>query len=208
MNFLELQDEVIASRFREAQRARIKRWINWRYQWANALADWPWLAPISETVTFANPLTLDSDVLRVLNVHDVDNDAELKYLSLVDWRRWYADSDTGDTPETYTLDATTAGGTRLLVGPPSSATGSLEVIFQSRPASLVENLDEPVWPEAYHYNLVLGATSTGLKLENDPTWEALETEFLANIEVMKTEILPPLQPEPRQYGREYFDVWQ
>lgn len=207
MNFLELQNEVIATRFRDGQRDHVKRWINFRYQWVNALADWPWLAPMSETVTYTSPLDLDSDVIRVLNVHDTDNDSELKYMALIDFRRYYSDSDTGSTPETYTLDASTSGGMRLMLGPPDSATGSLEVIFQARPAELSDDAESPVWPTAYHFALVLGATSTGLKIENDPTWEALETEFLAAIDTMRTEVLPPLQPEPRQYGRELFDSW-
>jgi hypothetical protein len=207
MNFKELQDEVIASRFREAQRPRVKRWVNWRYQWVNSVANWPWMEPIVETVAFTDPLTLDSDVVRVLHVHDVDNDVELRYVNLTDWRRLYADSDTGTQPSTYTLDASTGGATRLLLGPPSSVTGSLQVIFHARPPALEDDLDEPQWPENWHFLITLGAISTGLKIENDPTWEALETEFLAALQMMKDEILPPLQPEPRQFGRELFDAW-
>lgn len=209
MNFKEIQDEVIASRFRENQRPRVVRWINWRYQWVNALADWPWVTPVSITVpvpftTFEFP----DSYIRILNVHDVDNDTDLAYVPAHEFRRMYLDSDTGTTPETYTLESGASGfDTIFEFGPPSSTTGSLEILYEARPPELDGDTEVPLWPIAYHYNLVLGATATGLKLENDPTWEALETEFLAAVEVMKTQILPPLQPEPRQFGREVIDSW-
>lgn len=208
MEFFELQTKVLDTRFREARRPQAKDWINWRYTWVNAQADWPWQAPAQQDFDIAgNELAVGVNVSRILNVRDVTNDSDLKYLAGVEFKRMYSETDTASTPETYTLDTDDTGAVVLKLGPPSAETTTVEIAFTRRPLMLVADTDVPLWPENYHYLLVLGAASTGLKIENDPTWEALETEFLAGLDTMKTDILPPHQPEPRQYGRELTDAW-
>jgi len=64
--------------------------------------------------------------------------------------------------------------------------------------------DTPVFDEAYHPLLVIGATATGLKMENDPTWGALEQEFDAGLQAMVEELCPPDHATTLQYGRDSF----
>lgn len=213
MEFSEIQDAVIGTRFNEGQRDSAIQWINWRYQWVNGMEEWPWMAPVNGTFAIGgNQMIIGANVIRILSVYDNDNDIELQYLDPNEYRRTYLNSDEGTTPETYTI--TIPDGASLNVydeviklGPPSSATNSLDIVFRKRPPDLAANNDVPVWPSAYHFNLALGAIATGLKIENDPTWEALETEFLAGVDAMRTEALPPGEPDTRQYGRELFDAW-
>jgi hypothetical protein len=208
VNFVELQNEVITFRFREGQRTSVGRWINLRYQGVNAQADWPWLYPHMRTLAWpggSSPVPLLGSDRRLSGVYDDSNDVPLAYLPYEQFQEMYGDSATdGGDPAHYTIHDSGTDA-ELLLGPLGSPAVSLKLIGETRPAELVAATDEPLWPEHWHYSLVLGASSTGLKLENDPTWEALETEFLANVLLMKEEVLPPHQPEPRQFGRVVFE---
>jgi hypothetical protein len=204
MQFVELQDEVIQARFREGQRDSVKRWINKRYTFVNGVADWPWRWPARSTLTTLadGTVALPADAVHVEQVFSAARDYELPFMDWREFQTTYLGSDqTADDPLHYTLDRSGF----LHVAPAAAA--DLVVNYTGRPSELVANTDEPVWPEHWHFTLVLGATSTGLKLENDPTWTALETEFLADVELMKDELLPPHQPEPRQFGRQPYDAW-
>jgi hypothetical protein len=93
MTFVELQNEVILTRFRESQRASIQRWINWRYQWVNSQADWPWISPSLSTLAWtgsAQTMDLDEELYRrLVEVWDDDNDVPLMYRPLDDFLRIY-----------------------------------------------------------------------------------------------------------------------
>jgi len=55
----------------------------------------------------------------------------------------------------------------------------------------------------FDYLLVPGAIATGLKEENDPTWEPLEMEFRTIIDEMREFYLPTMRPYGNaQYGRD------
>lgn len=208
MNFVELQNEVIGTRFREAQRESIKKWINHRYTIVNAQAEWPWLSPQQTTITYTgSAYTLASDTQRILRVMDVDNENDLVYLPAPDFYALYTDPAEGGDAVHYTIESLSDDLT-LTVGPLGGSALTLQLIGDIRPGLLVLDDAEPLWPEQWHFELVLGAVATGLKIENDPTWEALETEFLADVQMMKEELLPPNQPEPRQFGRQVYDLWQ
>jgi hypothetical protein len=62
--------------------------------------------------------------------------------------------------------------------------------------------DYPLWDPAYFWILVPGATASGLKMENDPTYQPLENEFLHGIEMMIDDLLPPSHASTLQYGRD------
>jgi hypothetical protein len=60
--------------------------------------------------------------------------------------------------------------------------------------------DEPIWDRGHHYLLATGGMSTGLKMENDPTWQALEAEFQQAFELMREDLLPPDRTITTQYA--------
>ena len=59
---------------------------------------------------------------------------------------------------------------------------------------MVADTDYPVFPSEYHYLLVLGATATGLKMENDPTWTALEDEYREILMTMQQDLSADFVP--------------
>ena len=49
--------------------------------------------------------------------------------------------------------------------------------------------DTPLIPEEFHYLLVMGAASEGLRSENDPSWQGFEDDYAQGVENMKSEYL-------------------
>lgn len=208
MNFGELQNEVIEFRFGEHRRHSVRMWINMRYTEVNAMNDWPWTVPLQSTVTVSSGEgALPTGAVRLLEVYDPAAALRLEYMPYEDLHALYFDSDpdTGD-PERYSVKAPAT----LVVAPTPGGDFTLDVTYQDRPIMLEDDNDEPAWPEEYHYALVMGACATGLKLENDPTFEPLEGEFYAMVNAMKTEMVPAHIAENRQYGRDMlgYDGWR
>lgn len=216
MTFGEMQAEIIRLRFAEIDRDSIKRWINLRYQWMNAQADWPWsrisiahtLTSGSRTVTLSTSATHGAykRVIRVTRASDPVGDLPFLPPEQLFSSEDYLLSNGGDATA-YTVK-TNVGALMLHFNLLAAGDTSYQVYGESRPLPLSATSDTPIFTENWHYLLVIGATATGLKMQNDPTWEALETEFLAGVESMKTEMLPPEQPEPRQFGRDLEMPWQ
>jgi hypothetical protein len=70
---------------------------------------------------------------------------------------------------------------------------------------MLADTDMQWWPDGFEYFLVPGAISTGLKLENDPTWPPLEQEAQAGIRDL-VDLLNPIQrSETRQWAKV---IWQ
>lgn len=206
MNFGELQDEVIEFRFAEHRRGSVQRWINMRYSEVNAMNDWPWTVPLQTTVAIVDGEgELPAGAVRLLEVYDPAAALRLPYMEYEDMHALYFDSDpdTGD-PDVYSIKAP-----NVLVVAPTPSTFTLDITYSDRPLHLTLDTDEPAWPEEFHYALVLGAAATGLKLENDPTFEPLDAEFYSMVNAMKTEVVPAHIPENRQYGRDMlgYDAW-
>jgi hypothetical protein len=209
MTFQQLQNEVLIWRFKEANRNSTKQWLNQRYGWVWAQAAWPFklngqtdltITAGSHSAVYATA----TDVLRPLAIFNENGDT-LEYLPPREFGRWYADTTTTGNPSNYTvIDG------QVILGPIPEDSATFHTFYErkiSHYASndvravgvMVEDADYPLWDVAYHYLLVMGATSTGLKLVNDPTWEALEDEFRAMVVVMEQELLPADRGESLQY---------
>ena len=211
MNFDDLQDELINLRFGEGRRGSIRHWINLRYQQVNSMTTWPWSYPqVDEKTSVDGAVT--TTIQNISQVFNVTDDWELSYIPYEKARREFltANPDTG-APTHWTVEQVAEGdaGRRIVLCPVPDGERTVRVTGKSRPAQLTEGTDIPVWPTHWHYVLVLGATATGLKAENDPTWEALEMEFNSLVAAMKDELLPAHQPEPMQYGRDMlgYESW-
>lgn len=214
MNFVEIQNEIISTRFKESQRVSIKHWINLRYQAIWAYTDWPWKrqGPVTLTVTSgtANP-TLPSDFLRPIRIFDdlggelvwleaeeFDSDYRSALISGVRGRpssfKWVDNVITlGLTPNSnYDYSLVYERKTAYLSGGTTPSSGLLTL-----------DTDEPIWDDQYHYILVIGAIATGLRIENDPTFPALEDEYAGLLASMQDYYLPTAAPSGHlQYERD------
>lgn len=214
MNFKELQDECIQIRFKESQRTSIKHWLNTRYQFLWAMADWPWkrMGPVALALTAngANP-TLPTDFDRPIFMYDDRGDG-LAWISPDEFDanylfeelrstegkpeafKWVNDVITlGPIPDAdYTYRLVYERGMTYLQSGTTPVTGAMNA-----------NTDEPIWNPAFHYVLVPGAIATGLRLENDPTYPQFEEEFGQMVQSMKDHYLPVASVFGNiQYGRD------
>lgn len=216
MTFADIYGDAIEARFNTGQTTQIKRWINFREAQIHAAAEWPWkiVGPTSLTVTSGDSTpTMPSNIERPMAVYNEFGD-RLAYATQADFDglflpgvasstsgrptvfKWNNGVMTlGDIPNAnYTFTMTYerklshyAVGGALTVGPMSATT------------------DYPLFDAEWHQILVTGALATGLKIENDPTWEPLEQEFAHMLAQMVEHYLPAVSVAGNmQYGSDWF----
>jgi hypothetical protein len=218
MTFEEIQDEIIAIRFRESQRTSVKHWINLRYQMIWAIADWPFkfMGPVNLTVTSGDATpTLPSDFHRPIDILD-DAGFPLSWLEAKDFDRAY---------EGYTLQGVTAIPDSfkwvddvITLYPTPDANYTFRLTYERRITHnhlgstptvglMSDDSDTPLWDAEHHYLLVPAALSLGLRLENDPTYPAVEEDFQSALQLMREHYLPSAAPGGHlQYGRDQLGV--
>lgn len=187
MNFVQLQDAVKSDRFREAQRGDIQTWINARYWWLWSLEDWPFrYATDTITVTAGGQsvTSLPDDFGKALAVIATDDSLNAGRLSYKTpgafFEDWYLNDESG-VPSFYTI----VDGD-LFVGPtPDSTAADYKLVYLREFTMLAADDDEPALPAGAHLALVFGGSATGLKLQNDPTWQAFEQDFNSAIQVLR-----------------------
>lgn len=203
-----MKDELVSTRFGENKRPSCGRWINHRMGMVWAHADWPFRKAIRETaeVDASGVVTMPSTFRRMLWAETTD-EQPIHFLDPATFRATWgaANSESATQPTSYTVVNGVA-----YVRPKGSS--SIYIAYERKMCHLhlgatvtvgemVDDTDEPVWDDEFHYLLVLGAMATGLKTENDPTWESLETEFAIALGAMREEYLPPDGVVNRQFGR-------
>lgn len=213
MTLDEIVKEVVQIRFKASQRESAKRWVNVRYQAIWGYADWPWKrqGPIDMPLVVgnANPV-LPVGFLRPIIVFD-DTGGEVEWMEPDEFDRihryqqvnntrarpdcfkWVDNVITlGPAPDSaYTFGLSYERKMTYLQGGTTPATGQL-----------TGDNDTPIWDQSYHYILVHGAIATGLRLENDPTYPAMEEEYEAMLASMQDHYLPTASPSGHlQYGR-------
>lgn len=168
MNFLEIQNELLADHFKPAQRDRVKLWINDVYGWVWALEPGWTFRYAEDTVTVtANTSAvsgLPTDLGPVTLLLD-SNGNELEYLAPREFRRiFYGATETG-TPVAFTI----INGA-ISVGPlPAETATDFLLQYEKLRTDLVENDEEPLIPSEFHYPiLVHGATEIGLVRQKNP----------------------------------------
>lgn len=214
MNFKELQDEVISIRFREGQRSSIKHWLNLRSQLIWASSEWPFkhMGPVNLAVSNGDATpTLPTDFHRPISVFD-DAGFELP---------WFTPHEFDNSFEAGNLSGTTGAPDSfkwvddvITVYPTPDADYTYRLVYERRhtyldsgttpTAGLMSgDTDAPIWDSEHHYLLVHGAVATGLRLENDPTFPAIEEEFQAGLQLMREHYLPAIESgSHKQYGRD------
>lgn len=200
MTFKELQDELIsvpAARFKEGQRASVKKWLNLRYAELWGVEDWTFRrAQGTVTVTAGNSTAAaPSDFGDVLGFWRDDGEV-LRYM----FPRDYFDShlaspSASGSPCRYTL----INGA-VLLDPTPSANASYTVYYDRKLTPLVNDNDVPLIPVEHHYILVHGATATGSVQMNDFTYQFAEQQWQNQLDAMRRNYLEDAPDEPLQWG--------
>lgn len=209
MTYKQLQDECVLYRFGEGRRNSVKAWLNRRMQAVWGESEWPFKrinrAPVT---TFNGKIVMPTGFRRAISVEDA-NGGILSFRDPELFRTDVPINSEGSTSD-ISSEYTVWGGqilTDAILG--DGLTFYLSYlrrvcVFDAdgviREGLLTLDGDSPLWDPEFHYMLVLGATATGLKLENDFTWQALEDEFQQVLTEMKDDLLPPDTVGTTQYG--------
>lgn len=186
MTFLESIDEILSDRFAESKRASAKRWYNHRYGRLWAQEPWTFKMGVVDFTLGAGDQTVSLGTLQ--RVHAIKNHTYAPSYSDIDMLRPedYLDaiSDTGGVPYGLTIINNVIRFDR-----PYTTGGSFRAIGELKFVPLVADADVPLLPEEFHMAPVHGAISEGLRLENDPSWEAAEADFQSSIQDMRKSYL-------------------
>jgi len=190
VNFLALQNAVLADAFAEAKRADAKLWINFRNTWIFDVEDWSFTKGTDAVTVTANSQVVSgvsadfAVALGLWNAEGVPLDPVPTYADFASYYIGTGNATTGKPEAFHVL------GTSILVGPTSSETSAGYLLaYEKAPTLLVADGDIPNLPEGYHMALVHGAKAEGFKLSNVPLAGAFEEDFAAAIEVMKSKYL-------------------
>jgi len=198
MTFVQIQNAVLADRFRESQRSDCKQWINHRYAWIWALEEWTFAEAVSATpVPTANQRVLASVPADFGQAISLLNASGRELTPMADMRAFYArygDGAKGD-PEAYTVV-----GSAIHLGPIPQSTSTCTLVYRKEPTALAGDSDVPALPEGFHFALVHGAAAEGLKLQNDPTWQAFEQDFQASITTLQRRFVQGIRASEEQFG--------
>ena len=187
--FLELQDAVILNLLDESDRAAVKTYINHRYGWILALEEWSFLNDTASVTVTAGSQTvsnLPSDFGIPIGLWDSDGNP-LQAMS--DWRR-FQDLYNANLGDTGTPEAYTVIGSTLLVGPvPDTTATDYLLAYELEGAAMVADGDTPIIPSLFHVALIHGGRAEAMKMQHNPTWQAVEQDFLASIDAMRRRYL-------------------
>ncbi len=218
MTFADIYDEVITARFKSAQTPQIKRWINLRESQIWAAAEWPWKITAPTVITVDDEMTIFStlpeDFQTPLAVYD-DLGNKLRYMIQSEFDATYQSVAINDVTGRAT-DFKFQDGT-LTFGPALDAAYDFSFSYYRKPihfdedranyvvGPMTEDTDEPIFDTEWHEIMTIGAISTGLKIENDPTWQSLEQEFGIMLAGMVDHYLPSVATAGNmQYGADCF----
>src|SRR5262245_51051594 len=197
IDFVTLQNMVLADGFAESDRRSCREWINFRYAWLFDVDAWTFQqgpAVVSLTAGSQAVTGMPTDFGVVLGLLRADG-SPLRAIPQV---RNFMATYYGKTgvPESYCVS-----GSQILVGPTSSITeaGCL-LIYEKSVAPLVANSDVPIIPEMYHLALVHGGKAEALKMKNVPLWESFDADFQAAVTAMRRKYLVPMRGELAQAG--------
>ena len=202
MNFRDIQDEIIALRFDESQRDRVKRWVQSRYAALWASDDWNFKRVLNANLTItggSNTPTMLSDVASVESLYDQFG-APVPYVDPQDWRDVF--NDPSETPTTQPYAYTIVAG-QVYLGPTPSGSTTFKISYSRRVSHLsgttvtVGNLsadsDLPIWSVSpfseYDYILVIDGMMLGQQLLNDPTAYTLSGQRDDLFQAMKDDLV-------------------
>lgn len=186
MDFLDLQNEVLSDRFDESKRPNAKNWLNYRYGRLWGMEAWTFKYQVTNlTVTAGNSSASRGNIGTIVGLW---NSSVSPYFSdnfpvrpedLYDFSTL-----TAGTPYNYTVI-----GDNIFFERPMLTDQTFKVISEQKFTALTNDTDIPLIPTEFHLVLASGAASHGLRLENDPSWQAFEDEWTRGIEDMRKNYL-------------------
>lgn len=200
MTFKALQDEVIvvpSARFKEAQRASVKLWINFALAKLWNADDWTFrLGTATVNVTAGSTVVsgLPADFGIGMAMYRADG-TPVNYLAARQWLNTYQGITASGQPDDYTII-----GSSVLVGPVSSETAVCTILYEKALTQLVGDNDVPAIPAEYHYALVYGASALGLVNENDFTWQFAMQQWQEALANMQQNYLAAQRGQTQQWG--------
>lgn len=197
MTFLEIVNEVLFDRFGETRRASIKRYVNARYGRVWAQESWTFkriIVPVSVAANVGSVTLASLGLQRVEGVWRVSGNYNYDTVPLRPEDFYNFTTAVDGTPYDFTIV-----GDSIVFDKSPSSTENFVVLGEAKFTSLVNDGDVPLLPEEFHMMLVHGAASEALRMENDPTWQGFEQDYLAYLNDMKLSYLTAV----RNYGDAY-----
>lgn len=192
MTFLELQNATMNDRFTETQRAEIKDWINSRYGRVWAQDSWSFKITSTLTSIAASATTISLASLNLQRVESVWDSTYGAYNVEIDPLRPEKFYQYTATYSGYPMNYTVING-NIVFDRPASQTRSIIIVGEQRWTRMTADGDIPALPDEFHFMLVHGASSEGLRLQNDPTWKDFEDDFQRYLVDMRASYLAPVR---------------
>jgi hypothetical protein len=183
MNFLQLQNSVLADRFSEGKRTAAKDWINYRYGRLWAAEPWSFkLQANSLTLPMgSNTLAKPANTARIIGITDASIAPMQTNLDAIRPEDFYAlTTSISSYPKEFTVI-----GSNIVFDRPAVSDRSITVLSEIAFTPLVADGDTPLIPVEFHLALASGAAAVGLKQEADPSWQGMEQEWQDAITDMK-----------------------
>lgn len=201
MTFKQLQDEMItvpSARFKETQRASVKRWLNFAYAKLWNQSDWTFrlgTANVAVTAGSTAISNLPADFGIGMALYRADG-SPINFLQARKYLSTYQGLASTGLPEDWTII-----GANAFVGPISSETSAAyTLLYEKALTELVNDNDLPAIPSEYHYALIYGATTLGLVNENDFTWQFATAQWQEAIASMQQNYLDNQRGQTVQWG--------
>lgn len=193
MTFKAIVDAVLSDRFGEGKRGEAQNWVNHRYWWLWSLEPWPFkFATDAVTVTSGQQALggVATDLKTVFAIYRADGAPLERIRDPADFFDRYVTQTPAVSGEP---EAFTTFGTSVLIGPtPNVSSSAYQMLYEKECALMSADADVPALPAGSHFALVHGGSAEGLKLQNDPTWQAFEQDFRDTITILRESYLNPV----------------
>jgi hypothetical protein len=199
VNFLELQNEVLAHGFDQSvYRLRVQRWLNEAQARIARILELPnqYVTSTITTVVGTDTYNLPSDVVRINGVTNASSPNELTYVedaADINYNN-QAGQSVGE-PQYYTL----SGGTTIQLSPIPDAVYSLTLDYYKAPSALSADTDVSAIPSDYHDVMISYALSRAYRSEDDMQMsQFFYAEFMRDLQMLGADRQFVVRDGPRQ----------
>ena len=188
--FLDMQNAAMADRFDESQRGSVKNWLNSAYWQLWSVENWTFVqgvvsnASVTSGVQTLGGVPADLNTVRSLIRGDGTPIHQMPMLELQD--RYYSPRSLQfGLPEQYAdLNGV------IYLGPiPNETSADYQLIYDKEFTALINDMDVPAIPVGAEMAIVFKASATGLKLQNDFTWQFHEQDYQEQLDALRRNYL-------------------
>jgi hypothetical protein len=199
VNFLELQNEVLAHGFDQSvYRLRVQRWLNEAQARIARILELPnqYVTSTITTVVGTDTYNLPSDVVRINGVTNASSPNELTYVEDAADINYNNQAGQGvGEPQYYTLSS----GTTLRLSPIPDAVYSLTLDYYKAPSALSADTDVSAIPSDYHDVMISYALSRAYRSEDDMQMsQFFYAEFMRDLQMLGADRQFVVRDGPRQ----------